>query len=81
MNRTLILKYIFIALFLVTTVFGYSQMMAPQDPGNGPQSGDPPIGGGAPVGSGVVILLSLGIAYGGKKFFEIKKSNYLDYNK
>ncbi|NOX85318.1 MAG: hypothetical protein GXO86_05045 [Chlorobi bacterium] len=75
MNKTIIMKYIFIAVFLLTSLFGFSQMMAPQDPGNGPQSGDPPIGGGAPVGSGTIILLSLGIAYGGIKIFELKKVN------
>jgi len=43
----------------------------PPDPGGDP-TGDP-VGGGSPVGSGLVILLSMGVAYGGKKFLDIKK--------
>ena len=40
------------------------------DPG-GPTGGE--VGGGAPVGSGLVILLSLAGAYGGKKAFKLIK--------
>ncbi len=66
------MRYIFVIVFLLITVSGFSQMMGPQDPGNGPQQGDPPIGGGAPVGSGMIIMLSLGMAYGSIKYFELK---------
>lgn len=45
----------------------------PGDPGGDP-SGDP-IGGGAPIGGGLVILLSLGAAYGGKKLYDLKKES------
>lgn len=38
-----------------------------------PGSGNTPVGGGAPIGSGLLILLGLGVAYGGKKVFDIKK--------
>ena len=75
MNRTNLRKYMLVIVFLFITVTGFSQMMGPSDPGNGPQSGDPPIGGGAPVGSGMYFLLSLGMAYGGKKVYDLKKVN------
>lgn len=75
MKKTTIQKYIMIALFQLFAITGFSQMMSPQDPGNGPQSGDPPIGGGAPVGSGMLILMSLGVAYGGKKVFHLVSEN------
>jgi len=45
----------------------------PPDPGGGPGSGDDPVGGGAPVGSGLVMLLSMGTAYGIKKIYKAKK--------
>ena len=43
----------------------------PPPPEHG-QTGNVP-GGGAPVGSGLFILLGLGAAYGGKKFYDYKK--------
>ncbi len=39
----------------------------PPDPGGDP-TGDPV--GGAPIGSGLVILVSLGLAYGAKKVYK-----------
>jgi len=42
---------------------------SPPDPGPPPSKTNPPLGGGsAPVGSGTLILLSLGAAYGIKKY-------------
>lgn len=41
---------------------------APPDPGGDP-TGDP-VGGGSPIGSGLVILASLGLAYGAKKVYK-----------
>ena len=35
-------------------------------------------GGGAPIGSGLLILLSLGAAYGGRKFSLRKRKKLLD---
>jgi len=61
------MKYIIMVVFLFITATGFSQMMGPQDPGNGPQPSDPPIGGGAPVGSGIAVLLTLGVLYGSRK--------------
>lgn len=44
----------------------------PPDPGGDP-TGDPV--GGAPIGGGLVILLSLGAAYGSKKIYDSKKKD------
>jgi hypothetical protein len=37
------------------------------------QTGNQPPGGGAPICSGMVILLALGAAYGGKKLYVFKQ--------
>ncbi len=42
---------------------------APPDPGGGPGSGDQPVGGGAPLGGGLIMLISMGVAYGFKKVY------------
>jgi len=47
------------------------QMKGPGSPSGGPTGGDTPIGGGAPIGSGLVILLTMGAAYGGKKLYNL----------
>jgi len=44
--------------------------------GSGPIGG--PAGGGAPIGSGLVIMLTLGAAYGARKIYNIKKKSLLD---
>ena len=41
----------------------------PPDPGGGPGSGDLPVGGGAPLSGGLVMLISMGVAYGFKKVY------------
>jgi len=71
-----IIILIIISLFLSTPV-AISQMMAPEDPSGGPETGDDPIGGGAPVSGGVFIMLGLAAGYGivklkgqGKKHIE-----------
>lgn len=53
---------------VVTNIFADQ----PPDPGTGgPGSGDIPVGG-SPIGGGLVFLLMLGAAYGGKKFLEFR---------
>ncbi len=39
----------------------------------GPGTGDDPIGGTAPIGSGLIILISMGAAYGAKKVYNARK--------
>lgn len=57
---------------LLTAPAAMSQMLAPEDPGGEPGTGDDPIGGGAPISGGTIILLGLAAAYGGKKIYNIK---------
>lgn len=46
----------------------------PPPPGDPSQGGNGPVGGGAPVGSGIVLLLTLGAFYGGKKVYDASNS-------
>lgn len=66
-STIVILSMILIPLFTIASD-------GPGDPGGDPGGGDP-IGGGAPIGGGLVILLSLGAAYGGKKLYDLKKES------
>jgi hypothetical protein len=43
----------------------------PPDPGGGPGGGDLPVGGGSPVGGGLIIMASLGVAYGARKIYSL----------
>jgi hypothetical protein len=45
----------------------------PPPPGGGPGGGEIPIGGSAPLGSGLILLLSMGAAYGAKKIYDARK--------
>ncbi len=45
----------------------------PPSEGHG-QTGNQVPGGGAPIGSGLLIMLALGAAYGGKKVHNMKKN-------
>jgi len=62
---------------LAAPLFTLAQNPPPPNNGNGaPGSGNTPVGGGtAPIGSGLILLLSMGMAYGAKKVYELKKSN------
>ena len=70
-----ILNLIITGLFIVVPVIlaTASAPPPPPPPPNG-GAGDPnPIGGGAPIGSGLVMLISMGAAYGAKKVFDARK--------
>ena len=59
---------IFILTIFISTI-SFAQLTNPGD-GSGGVGGAPgPVGGGAPVGSGLIVLLSMGVAYGSKKIF------------
>lgn len=45
----------------------------PYDPGIGGGTGGNPVGGGAPLGEGIILLLSMGIGYGVRKYRQIRK--------
>jgi len=65
---------------LILTLFmGWSLVATAQAPppppsgGHGETGNQPANGGGAPIGGGLVILLSLGAAYGGRKAYQAFK--------
>lgn len=49
----------------------------PPDPGGGPGTGDP-VGGGNPIGGGLIILATLGVAYGVKKVYDFRSNEKFD---
>jgi len=69
-----ILNLIITGLFLIVPVIIASASSPPPPPPPGPGTSDQPIGGGpAPIGSGIVMLISMGAAYGAKKIFDARK--------
>ena len=72
-NRFRILAIsLFIGLFFGLTAISIAQ--PPDPPGGHGQGGNQLPGGGmAPIGSGLVILLSMGAAYGAKKVYNARK--------
>lgn len=68
------IRYIFFILFQVVAIASFAQMTSPGDPGGDPEGGGPPLGGGgAPIGSGTIVLMSLAVAYGAKKLYNLNK--------
>jgi len=69
-----IISKIFVGAMLIGAIIFCNNIYAdqPPDPGGDP-TGQPV--GGSPIGGGLVILLSLGAAYGGKKFYDSKKND------
>jgi len=65
-----------VALFILLANAGFTQDPPPPPPGGGhglPGNQAPP-GGGVPVGSGLIILMALGAAYGGRKIYQIRSN-------
>jgi hypothetical protein len=59
---------------LITGMSSISSAQPPDPPaGHGSEGNQSPGGGMAPVGSGLVILLSMGVAYGARKVFDARK--------
>ena len=66
------LKKIILGLFILLGSVSYAQLTQPGG-GSGSAPNDSGIaGGGAPIGSGLALILSLGLAYGAKKTFQLK---------
>jgi len=70
--------------FGITLITFFSIALSAQTPpppngGNTPGEGDnTPVGGGAPVGTGLAILVALGLGYGGKKIYQMKKMDLVE---
>jgi hypothetical protein len=69
-------------IFAIMIFLSIPLWMTAQDPphpngGNEPGSGNTPVGGppSAPVDGGLGILLAMGLAYGAKKVYQVKKSD------
>lgn len=62
-------------LLTITLITINLQSQVPPNPngGNDPGGGNTPVGGGAPLGSGLLVLIALGAAYGGKKVYDTSK--------
>jgi hypothetical protein len=67
-----ILNLIVTGLFITLPVI-IASASAPPPPPPGPGGADQPIGGAAPIGSGIVLLVSMGAAYGAKKIYDARK--------
>jgi len=67
------MKTIIVSLVLVMALFISIPVQAdpPDMPGSHGTNGDVP-GGGAPIGSGLVVMIAIASAYGGKKAYDLK---------
>ena len=71
-------KKIFLVLAISSITFVGLAQDPPPPPGDGNNNTqDNQLGGAAHVGGGVIILLTLALAYGGKRFYELKKEEKL----
>lgn len=65
------IKYLLAILFTIFAMNIFAQG-GPGDPGGDPEGGgNDPLGGGAPVSGGTIVLLTIAMAYGGKKIYQI----------
>lgn len=69
-----IVKIILAGIFIIFLSAGIIAQPPPPPGGHGSGNDEGP-GGGAPIGSSIIILLSLGAAYGGKKLYKIGMGN------
>ena len=70
--------FIITAIICVLPVFLIAQPLPNNDGSDPTGGGNTPVGGGAPIGSGLIIMLTLGAAYGAKKVYNINKKSLLD---
>jgi len=69
-----ILSIIITLFFTLFAYNGFSQGPPPPPGGGHGQTGNQ-TGGNAPIGGGLFILLGLGVAYGSKKLYTLKKED------
>jgi len=69
------LRKILIIFFLsiIGTTGAFAQSNPPPPPGDHGTGSDQTTGEGAPIGGGVAMLLTMGAAYGGKKYYDYRK--------
>lgn len=72
MKKILIIAAIAIGLSLSSTLTAQN---APPHPngGNAPGPGNGPVGGGAPIENGTFILITLALAYAGRKIYVMRR--------
>jgi hypothetical protein len=75
--KTIIIKTIRLVAIVFILSLSYTLMAQPPPPpdSGSNSSGNKLNGGGAPIGGGLFILLSLGAAYGGRKWYLHKKES------
>jgi hypothetical protein len=61
-----------VSVFLLISGLSFGQQPPPPPGGHGHQGNKPP--NDTPLGSGLGILVALGLAYGGKKVWDFRKS-------
>lgn len=72
LNKSKILIVVSLFSLMATTTF--AQGPPPPPTGDPAGSQEHKIGGNAHIGGGILILLTLGLAYGGKRFYDVKKA-------
>ena len=70
-------RLLVVLMFTGLTFGGFAQTDPPPPPGGGnttnTNDADNQLGGRAHVGGGILILLTLAVAYGGKRFYDLRK--------
>jgi len=67
-------KYIILFALIFSLLFWSNQIYAQSNPPADHGATVNQSGGGAPIGGGLFVLLGLGVAYGGKKLYENRKT-------
>ncbi len=68
MKKSILITLIVFSILFNTNI--WAQVPPPPPPDHGSTGNQN--GGNAPIGSGLLILIGLGVGYGGKKFYDIK---------
>jgi hypothetical protein len=72
--KKIIINLVVISFLILVPVFAATASAPPPPPPGGPTPGeDAPIGGTVPIGSGIVMLITMGAAYGAKKVYDARK--------
>ncbi len=66
-------KMVLVIALIITTSVSMGQTPPHPNGGSDPGSTSTPVGGGAPVGGGLLILLALGLGYGTRKVYDLRR--------